>query len=561
MATRMNTTRERLDRDETESLRRNGNLFIDDRRRRPLYFDGRFLTARDLNREQQYFLTRQSDLNRAYGSGVVTGLMVGQAEHRSLLTIEPGHGLTPAGEPVVIAQPVNLRLSDIPEMQRLDASFGLLPIPHESPRSRSGLFIIALRPVEFSANPITSYPTSVTGTRTVEDGDIVEATAISLIPYPDDAARNEIAGRRSAVAREIFLGDGVKGIPAGVLPLAMIALDRGTLQWVDNFMVRRELSADPREMLRLGLAPRASRLAYIHQYHQQLNEILEQRQQLGLPANFPATDHFLALPPCGRFPAAAINPLDFTQMYFPGDMDIELSIVPEDEVSVLIEHALDLPPIDLTMPAEELESTSLLVLAPVPRQAFRAHRQALSTLSLPIKHAAPGLLAKRLPIQRLLALRLPKTLPTLPEPPESDRVTWRSVLGQHPFLWYLRRRNIHIKAEIAGTRIAVSPGEQPQPVPPTEPVTPIPGRPVPPPAGGARLIAPGLTPVGGERPVVIPRPLEPVAPVLRPRETDIRATGEDTPAAARPKKKRKTRTTRGTQRKPRTRKRPSQGET
>lgn len=540
--------RERLDRDETETLRRNGNLILDDRRRRPLWFDGRFLTARDLNREQHYFLIRQSDLNRAYGSGVVSGLFVGHAEQRSQLTIEPGHGVTPAGELVAIGKPLALRLSDIPEMQRLDASFGLLKIPRESPRTRSGLFIVALRPVEFSANPITSYPTSITGTRTVEDGDIVEATVVTLIPYPNDAARNELSGRRSMVAKDIFLGDGVKGVPAGLLPLAMIALDRGILQWIDNDLVRRELSIDPRDAPQLGLPPRAHRIAHLHQYLEHFHEIVEQRRHTGLPANFPATDHFLALPPCGQLPSATINPIDFTQSYFPSEMDVELSIVPEDELPTLVDEALHAPPIDLTAPAEERESTSILILAPVPRQDFRRYQQALRTLSLPVKPASPGSLAKRTPLHRLLMLRLPKTLPALPQLDESDHVTWRQILRQ-PVLWYIRRRNVHIKQAVTGTVITISPGpaEEPQPIPPPEP-TPSPSRP------GTPTVTRPTVPLAPVEPVGPVRPTGPGTDVLRPGPRATESPEREGTEVERPSKRRKGKT-RTARRKTRTQKR------
>src|SRR5947207_14844555 len=51
-------------------------VVIDSRRRRPLYFDGRFLAARDLTRDQEYFVTLQADLSRVGGWGVVDGLVV-----------------------------------------------------------------------------------------------------------------------------------------------------------------------------------------------------------------------------------------------------------------------------------------------------------------------------------------------------------------------------------------------------------------------------------------------------------------------------------------------------
>jgi hypothetical protein len=50
--------RERVDSDLLEQMISAGTIIIDNRRRRPLYFDGRFLAARDLTREQNYFLSR-----------------------------------------------------------------------------------------------------------------------------------------------------------------------------------------------------------------------------------------------------------------------------------------------------------------------------------------------------------------------------------------------------------------------------------------------------------------------------------------------------------------------
>ena len=51
----------------------NGSAVLDSRRTRPLWFDGRFLAARDLEREQNYYLQRQADLARAPASASSTG--------------------------------------------------------------------------------------------------------------------------------------------------------------------------------------------------------------------------------------------------------------------------------------------------------------------------------------------------------------------------------------------------------------------------------------------------------------------------------------------------------
>jgi len=229
----------RIDAGLVKQLRTKGTMVLDGRRRRPRYFDGRFLAARDLTREQTYFLSRQASLGRAMGVGVIDGLMVGPGSGASTLQIAGGHGLTTNGEAVGLRRPMDVDLGDVAESERLSAAFGLLRRPAAPARARTGLFILALRAVEFTANPVASYPTSVDGDRSLEHGDIIEASAITLIPYPDDSAEEEPALRRAHVARKIFVEGVHPGVPAGVLPLAMLSLDRNVVQWIDNFMVRR----------------------------------------------------------------------------------------------------------------------------------------------------------------------------------------------------------------------------------------------------------------------------------------------------------------------------------
>lgn len=61
------TAREPIDPADVAALRAAGVLIDDARRERPRYFDGRFLAARDLIRDQQYFLTREADqIGRAH---------------------------------------------------------------------------------------------------------------------------------------------------------------------------------------------------------------------------------------------------------------------------------------------------------------------------------------------------------------------------------------------------------------------------------------------------------------------------------------------------------------
>ncbi|OLE51720.1 MAG: hypothetical protein AUG51_21615 [Acidobacteria bacterium 13_1_20CM_3_53_8] len=437
------------DENEIQTLLDAGVIITDERRRRPFYFDGRFLAARDLTNEQNYFLTRQADLGQAGGTGVVHGLTVRRVRG-PYIRIEAGSGVTTSGEMVVLYDTITqLDLSNIAEIQRLNNAFGLSRIPNEPFRTRSGIFTLALRPVEFTANPIGSYPTSITGQRTIEDGDIVEASAITLIPYPDEGARSETSMRRSRIARRIFVERGAKRVPAGVLPLALIAIDRGVVQWVDPYMVRREVGAEHGDILGLGYAPRALREAYLLQYEYQLGELMIERAARGV--RFAASEYFYSLPPAGRMPAATIDANEFTQIFFPPAMQVDLSIVPEDEVAALLEDSLLLPPIDLTLNDDEMASTSVMALIPVNRERFLELNQKLNNLKRDLRPAAPGMVARRAPLEALRILN-PALLamPTETNPGDDE---WRKLLSEVPMLWYIRRRNLSYRAEVTGTYV------------------------------------------------------------------------------------------------------------
>jgi hypothetical protein len=444
--------REWMDKNEIRTLTDAGVIITDERRNRTLFTDGHFLTARDLTRDQNYFLTRQADLGQAGGAGVVHGLLVRMVEG-SAIGIEAGHGVTTSGELVVIPRTIQrLDLTNIPEMQRLNAAFGLSQIPNEPARTRSGLFVLALRPVEYTANPIATYPTSIDGARTIEDGDVVEAVAITLIPYPDEGARAEVNLRRSRIARKIFVEGGTQGVPAGVLPLAMIALDRGVVRWVDSFMVRREVGAEHGNIVGLGFAPRALREAHLLQYEYQLREVIRERAVRGL--RFAASEHFMSLPAVGQMPAAAIDVANFTQIFFPASVQVDLSIVPADELPSLIAEGLRLPPIDLTLDEEQLASTAVLALIPMSRQDFKSFQGKLNNLPRRLATAAPDMIAKRPPIEALRLLKIPFTAEAVRTGGYFDE-EWRAALSKASLLWYMRRSNLSNKVELAGNPMEV----------------------------------------------------------------------------------------------------------
>ncbi len=474
--------REFIDAAEFADLQGTGTVFVTERRR-PLYFDGRFLAAADLTAEQTYFLGRQATLNRVSGFGVVQGLEVsrptGEGTTAFQVTIAAGCGVTPSGESVVLETDLTINLANTARIETLDAAFGVGDRIQDPARSQTGIFILGLRLVEYSDSPIASYPTSSTGSGsiTAQNGEIVEATAITLARYGSLGGRRE----RSQIARDIFVEETVPKLPVNLLPLAMVALDRGAVQWIDNFLVRRDLGSTANGTLGLNTVPRALRSAHLLQYDQQLREV-----ETAASAGFSAASYFDTLPAAGRLPKSAINTADFSQSYFPSEVTVELTVAPTDEIAALVEDSLALPPIDLRENLEDLETLSLLIVIPLIRQQLITFKQVLAAaeerpatptpspifqpvlrpvfqpvlrpvfqpIRRPLTLAAPGLIAKRKPLEKLARLNR-FILPIEPTPDPVDSL-WRNVLADAPELWYVRQRNIPYQADIVGTVVPLS---------------------------------------------------------------------------------------------------------
>lgn len=422
----------------------------DDRRRRPLYFDGRFLAARDLTREQDYFLSRQADLARAGGAGVVTGLLVTpDPADPGKVRIQPGHGVTPSGELVVLTAQMSFNVSQASVSEAIRVRMGVQRARVPTARVRSGLYVLALRPIEYEANPVAQYPTTLDGERSVHNGDIVEATAVTLIPYPDLGEPTEARFRRAHAAKEIFIDRVNPGLVTDALPIAMVALDdRGTLLWVDSHLVRREVGAEAGDILGVSGTPLALREAFMLQFDDHLRDVLAAQH-----GGIVAAQHFLALPPAGAMPKSAIDRQLFAQRFFPAEVDVDVSVIPSDELGALLEEARLLPPIDLT-DAAELASTSVLVLVPVDREKLNSAVSRLVGIRRKLPAAAPNLLAKKRPLERLAMLPLARQeLVTRVPTTNPDDVAWRNVLDldhADDTIWYVRRRNLSAKPTIVG---------------------------------------------------------------------------------------------------------------
>src|SRR5262249_47888342 len=129
-------------------------------------------------------------------------------------------------------------------------------------------------------------------------------------------------------------------------------------------------------------------------------------------------------------------------------------IIPEDELPALVEEALALPPIDFLASEAALDLTAVLVLAPVPRNEWRAVLARLESRVRTLKPAAANLVAPRQPLEfrKCLRLPLPLAVVAVTNPADSE---WEQ-LARLPTLWYVRRRNLAYRDDLAGSAIAVS---------------------------------------------------------------------------------------------------------
>jgi hypothetical protein len=460
------------------------SVFQNTRRSRPRFFDGKFLTAADLMQEQNYLLTRQSDLARTLGFGVVSGLVV-QHDHSSAaaLTLTAGHGLTPSGDIVFLAQNATIDLTQVPTLIRLNAAFGLSRQPQPPFNSLQGLFVLGLRAVEFTANPTPVYPASVDGNNSLRDGEIIEATAVTLVPYDSEATRLDPAAARARAAREIFLDQQPAPLPANVLPIALLYLRNGVLEWTDPWLVRREAGDDDR--FGFGFAPRA--LAEAHFFH--YKALIENLPSDGVPVA--AHDLFEILPPAGPLPPDALNRANFTQSFFPTEARVELALIPDDELVSLIDESLDLPPVDLSLKPEDNDALALLVLVPIPRANFGDATLKLGPQKPILRAPAPSRLGQSRPIDALLQLDAAIQLKSKPDQPaandagsagpdnvpgtgdDADARTadaaWSEILAAASRFWFVRRRNIPDSSTLAAQPLAVASSTTPPTAAPAPP--------------------------------------------------------------------------------------------
>ena len=163
------------------------------------FFNGRILTAEDLQREQDAGRAQHRQLARAVGEGVVHGLEVRavqtsvpasapQTEPAPLLRIEPGLAFNRDGDAVALPRAVDLRL--VPASEEADADAGLFAVCQASTATidltNPGLYLLSARPASaLSTDRVSAVDLGSDGvgnrcgSRYAEEG-----ASFTLVPLP-----------------------------------------------------------------------------------------------------------------------------------------------------------------------------------------------------------------------------------------------------------------------------------------------------------------------------------------------------------------------------------------
>lgn len=423
------------------------SVILDRRRRRPMYLDDRFLTARDLTRGQQYNLLRQADLAQVSGGGVVHGLGVRTNAKGTALRVAAGMGVARSGESIALRQGTTIRIASLRVLSPRRVADRLVATrPQE--RARTGLFMLVARPVEHARALGTVFVEGTVGKFELEEGELVEGTWFSLTPLPSARKKDAVARGRARLAREVFVGGfDVTALTDG-LPLAVVGVVGGRVQWVDEALAARDVGGDA--TLGFGLSPRKRRAAFEEQFAEHLEEEVERRRNAGLPDGLAAVEAFDALPPVGPLPRGAVEVTarEVQQSFFPREIYVEVAIMPEDEVPALLAEGLVRAPIDLSEP-EHLENVPVLIVVPVPRAGFDQRAARMEGIFRSPALAPTGrALVKARPIDALTVLRLRNEPPVDSDPVPLDLEAWRHAIESAPQLWYVRRPQFAVTSAV-----------------------------------------------------------------------------------------------------------------
>lgn len=376
---------------------------IDPRLSRTHYFDGRLLKASDLTRDQVYLDERALEIGQVLGSGIVRGLDIDLVDHYRL-RVSPGLAVAPSGRVLqLVDRTLEVNLGNSALIATLNQGVYR--------RFKRGLYLVALQYAEVGSDSAEAYPADLASARRFRFNSFAEGVELVLVPLAVPLSQtSEVAARAGLVPEFIGRGGQRPELSDEAVALGLLALEQGRPLWLDKGLVRRPLrQPGSSDALQQDLA--------VH-YDELLETVLDTRNASGLGGGFAASKYFRLLPPRGRLPKAAVNPVNGSQTYFPAGYEVTIAPVRRDDLSAILRESAGLAPMDLEKDAD----ADIMVLVPLSNSEFAWRARSLERGATAPRDAFG--LGRLLAIDRL-ALRLrpsPK-----PHAIDTDAEVWKAI--------------------------------------------------------------------------------------------------------------------------------------
>ncbi len=338
---------------------------IDERLTRTNYFNGRLLTATDLNRDQTYLDERLLELGRAYGDGIIHGL---QVELRfGVLQVQAGRAITPSGRVLELSldedQTHDIDLNSSAEISTLnDGQYRHID---------RGLYALVLRYAEAQQKLAEVFPTDLGKQRDSQADTYAEGVDLALIKLPIGLEQDEAFTIRDNLMWSLAHNSPISaGLPADSIALGVLAMSYDQALWFDSELLRHPVRSEVNNTdLNTDLERR---------HHALFQDIVQSRDQNGYPPRFSALEYFHTLPPVGPLPKASADPSLGLQGYFPEHFEVHIAPVNRADIAAIRAESMPLSPLKLHDKALQ----EVMILAPLDDADYAEFAQRLEVESL-----------------------------------------------------------------------------------------------------------------------------------------------------------------------------------
>ncbi len=373
---------------------------IDSRLSRTHYFDGRLLTAEDLERDQVYLDERLREAGKVLGEGVAQGLELSFDLYSGVLTLTAGLGITRLGRILQLDSELTVNVTDSALIAQLNSG--------RYRHFNRGLYAVVLNYTEVATDLAEVFPTDLASKRGSDYASVTEAVQMGLVPLPLALPQQDELFARASLMRTLQDNELVDDlIPGDSLPLGILAIRNDAPEWLDTELLRHP----PRRA-----ADTSGNLQDLYrQYANLYSDVMSLRQSKALSAEFSASEYFTLMPAAGALPKAAIDAEQGVQSFFPEHYRVHIAPLRLAEMDLMVQESLPLPPLDL----KSKDVVDIMILVPLTNSDYGR---------LAAQLERPGMVQER-SLEAMDPLRL--TLYARPAPHEidTDADVWREILS------------------------------------------------------------------------------------------------------------------------------------